>query len=515
VILVVLADDIGMAQVGWVPNSSASRGGPDGSSLTPRLDALASQGLILSSHYTSFWCTPSRVSFLSGRLPVHAQTGQDFPETPSAGMPRNMTGLGHLLKRANFSTAAVGKWDAGCATPDHTPQGRGFDASLVSFEHMTDRWTQKIFPGGTACTLIDPTITDLFLNGAPARDLNGTGFSEDLHVAHVRGIIANTSSEQPLFIYYAPHIAHYPLQVPQAALARFDFMADDESACNSTVPYIWPGQTNTSAFRCRAMAAALVNLLDGAIGSIVDALVARGLWEETLMLFSSDNGAPLDVSESGGNNFPLRGSKYSSWEGGVRVPAFVSGGFLPAARRGATEAEPIHISDWYRTLGNLVGVDAHDARAAAAGLPPVDSLDVWPLVSGASPTSPRTEIPVSPNVLISFPWKLLRGPQDWSGRTSQVYPNATSVLPSASPNQWEFCGAGCLFDIVSDPEEYHDVAAANPALVANLSARLDFLRTSFFSNNDTGVDACPPGTPLCGCWAAIHTWGGFFGPYQI
>ena len=514
VILVVLADDLGYANVGFIPGSPAATAGPGGASLTPRLDALAAAGVRLDAHYASFWCTPSRAALLTGRLPVHVQNGQAFPETPSAGIPRAMTALPAYFARAGWATAAAGKWDAGMATPDHTPRGRGFNRSLVSFEHMTDRWTQRIFPGGTACTLVDATIGDLWLDDAPARALNGTGFTEDLHVAFLREVIAGAAADAPLLVYYAPHIAHYPLQVPRERLARFAFMGDDEAACNATVPYIYPN--STEPLRCRAQEAALIEMLDDAVGAVVDAVAARGWWADTLMLFSSDNGAPLDVSESGGNNFPLRGGKYSSWEGGVRVPAFVSGGFVPPARRGAAEPGVVHIADWLATLAGVAGVDASaDARAAAAGLPPLDSVDAWPLISGANATSPRAEIPVSPQVLISYPYKLLLGPQDWAGYTSAVYPNATSVQPAASPNQWAFCGAGCLFDLRADPEERVDVAAAHPALVANLTARLADLARGFYTNNDTGVDACPPGTPLCGCWAAVHTHGGFLGPFQV
>ena len=273
----------------------------------------------------------------------------------------------------------MGKWDAGVATPDHTPRGRGFAEALVSFEHMTDRWTQRVFPGGTACTLLDPTIVDLWDGDAPAVGLNGTGFSEDLHLARVLRALAGAAEPgaPPLLLYYAPHVAHYPLQVPKAYLDKFAFMGDDEGACNATVPYVYPGADPAQPLRCRAMEAALMALLDDAVGSAADALKASGLWAETLMLFASDNGAPLDVQESGGkcvawrrffsarptrffpararpaplnarspsvfSNWPLRGGKYASWEGGVRVPAFVSGGFLPPSRRGAEEPGPIHI----------------------------------------------------------------------------------------------------------------------------------------------------------------------------
>ena len=516
VILTILADDIGVGQVGFVSGSPASTGGPGGGSLTPSLDALAADGIRLTNHFTSFWCAPSRAAFLTGRLPVHVQMGQSFPENPSQGIPRNMTSMAALLARCGYETAAVGKWDAGMATRDHTPRGRGFAHSLISFEHMTDRWTQAIWPGGTACTLYDPTIKDLWADDGPARNLNGTAFQEDLHVSRLLSLIANASAAAPLFLYYAPHVAHYPLQVPEAALALFDFMSDDEGACNATVPYVFPAAGGqTQPYRCRAMEAALIHYLDAAIGTVVDALVARGWWNETLMLFASDNGAPLDVAESGGNNYPLRGGKYASWQGGVTTPAFIGGGYVPPARRGVTVDAPVHIADWLATFAGLAGVDPTDARGAASGLPPVDSVDLWPLLMGSNTTSPRQEIPISPDVLVAWPYKLLRGLQDWSGYTGPVYPNASSVAPDASPNTWTFCGGGCLYNLADDNEERTDVAAAHPDIVKALTLRLDLLKSDYYSNNETGTDVCPKGTLFCGCWAAVNVHGGFLGPYQI
>ena len=138
VVLIVLGDDIGHASAGWAAGSPAATAGPGGGSLTPRLDALAGSGVVLDNAISAFWCTPARSALLSGRLPMHVQQGQDFPETQTAGIPRNMTTLATYLKRAGFSTHSVGKWDAGMATPAHTPEGRGFDSSLVYYEHMND-----------------------------------------------------------------------------------------------------------------------------------------------------------------------------------------------------------------------------------------------------------------------------------------------------------------------------------------------------------------------------------------
>merc|ERR1712072_766159 len=118
---------------------------------------------------------------------------------------------------------------------------------------------------------------------------------------------------------------------------------------------------------------------------------AGGMWENTLLVVSSDNGGPADHE----SNFPLRGSKGSDFEGGVRTVAFVSGGWLPSHMRGAKIGGMMHITDWYATFASLVDEDPDDKAAAAAGLPPIDSLDMLPMLTGKNVTSPRTEIPLS------------------------------------------------------------------------------------------------------------------------
>ena len=162
------------------------------------------------------------------------------------------------------------------------------------------------------------------------------------------------------------------------------------------------------------------------------ALKDGGLWENTLVIFSSDNGGPADHA----NNWPLRGSKGSDFEGGVRVAAFLSGGWLAGARRAAAASDPatasttstaistavstaaistaaaatgtavaaapaapitglMHIADWWATLSAIAGAPMHDAKAAALGLPPIDSLDMGPMILGMNTTSPRDELVLS------------------------------------------------------------------------------------------------------------------------
>ena len=406
------------------------------------------------------------------------------------------------------------------ATRRHTPRGRGFDQSLIYYEHKNDYWDQTLLQ--SKCQKYNP-IVDLWGDDnagheGPARELNGTAYEEYMLRDRVLSIIAAHDAARPLFLVYTPHVAHCPLQVPPDWLARFN-ASDDEKDCQQQTTYIFPGSERRD-YRCRNQYRAMVALLDAALGNITDALKAKGMWQDTLMVLSSDNGGPVDTAESGATNFPLRGGKYSDWEGGIRVAAFASGGFLPAAARGTTNDGIVHIADWYGTYATLAGVDPTDAAAAAAGLPPVDSVNVWPLVSRANLTSPRAEIPVGPNVLIQGRYKLITNRMieaTWGGPN---YPNSSSVASPVDPGPTMNCTAngGCLFDVVADYTEHTDIAAQNPAVVKSMTARLAELVKGYYSNSDdfTATSVCPQNmgnvTP-CGCWAALNVWGGFFGPW--
>jgi arylsulfatase A-like enzyme len=101
----------------------------------------------------------------------------------------------------------------------------------------------------------------------------------------------------------------------------------------------------------------MVNIMDEVVGNLTQAYQAKaGMWDNTLVIFSSDNGGPVDLAENAANNWPRRGGKYSLFEGGINVAAFVSGGLLPTAVRGTTNNGIVHIADWYATLAGLYGV---------------------------------------------------------------------------------------------------------------------------------------------------------------
>ena len=167
--------------------------------------------------------------------------------------------------------------------------------------------------------------------------------------------------EKPLFFCWTPHTVHSPLEVPAAYLSAFDFTG---------------GRAAGGAAWDRQEYMAMVSYMDASINEVTSLLRKIKMWEQTVLVFSADNGGPIYWSGVGGaNNYPMKGGKASNWQGGVRVNSFVSGGFLPPAQRGKKLAGLVGIWDWYGTFATLGGVeDWSDKRAAAAGLPPVDSV---------------------------------------------------------------------------------------------------------------------------------------------
>jgi arylsulfatase B len=426
-IFFVMVDDLGSADVGFTRFGEPPHDPSTSPTVqTPHMNQLASEGVLLRRHYVHYVCTPTRSAVQTGRLPVHVQLGLANPASPAAGIPRNMTGLPDALRKggAPYMAHLVGKWDAGMATVDHTPQGRGYNSSLHYFEHMNDYWTQRAVQ--TSCY----NATDLWDTDRPAKPLRGTQFEEYIFRDRLLSIVREHDAAKPLLLFYTPHVAHMPLQVPAEYLDRFRPLTEsgpgDEGLCGQfSFPCTPPnalvldpatgctGGENSSKpchFACRAQYAASVALLDDVIGNVTAAIVGRGMWDDTLMIFSSDNGGPETLHSNAANNYPQRGGKFGSMEGGIRVAAFVSGGYLPRSARGTHCDGMISVADWYGTLARLAG-DAHpvDDKAASAvpPLPAIDSLDVWALVTGVNKTSPRTVLPVDTATLLVGSHKLI------------------------------------------------------------------------------------------------------------
>ena len=412
------------------------------------------------------------------------------------------------------------------ATKRHTPVGRGYKTGLTYFDLDTvrafasaaparrarmpapltppfharrqDFWTEA--KQGCGTKKAPATVVDMWLNQGPGIGYNGSqacsqteqagcAYQDDVFTQRVLDIIANYTGDAPLFLFWAPHAPHDPYQAPDAYLSKFAKIDQPE----------------------RQFYSAMVNLLDDNVGKVVAALKAKGLWDNMLLVGTSDNGGP-EGDGYGANNWPLRGGKSSNWQGGVRVNAFAAGGAVPPSRRGTTESGLIEIADWYTTFCGLAGVDPADPEGVAAGLFPPDGLDMWPLLSGANTTSPRQYVvlgssdtsPQAGNttvqgVIRNDGFKLLLGNVENNWWTGPVYPNSTTY-PTGHYN----CGGGCLFNIFDDPTEHNEISAQHPDVVAQLAKVVKAQRVYSPDRGSNDGEACTK---------ALNIHEGFYGPF--
>jgi arylsulfatase B len=229
---------------------------------------------------------------------------------------------------------------------------------------------------------------------------------------------------------------------------------------------------------------------------------------------------------------PLRGGKAANFEGGIRVNAFVSGGVIPVSQRGRKLDGLITLWDWYATFARLAGVDPIDHRAAKAGLPSIDSIDVSEYILGHSSASPRKEMIVGApsgyrdiwggdhmetqvnGVIVDEGdaglWKLMVGALSMDVWTGPHYPNDTAAWTAEnSPEQLFFdCGEGCLWRLDQDPTEHFDVSKhpANAKRIAQMKAAAEAANATTFSPNRGQAD------PLA-CTTAKTKWNNFWGPF--
>ncbi|HEX7901690.1 MAG TPA: arylsulfatase [Planctomycetota bacterium] len=387
-IVVLLADDLGWADVGWHRSEIP----------TPRLDGLAEAGAKLEAFYVQPVCSPTRAALLTGRYPMRhgLQVGVVRPWA-RYGLPLEERTLPDALREAGYATSICGKWHLGHHEPAYLPTRRGFDHQYGHYNGAIDYFTHDRDGG-----------FDWHRNDAACRD---DGYSTHLIAKEAAQVVRTHAGKKPFFLYVAFNAVHAPHQAPERYMEPFAAMKGE-----------------------RRKYAGMLAALDEAVGTIVDAVDQAGVRENTLFLFSSDNGGPTPVA----NNGPLRAGKGTLYEGGVRVPAFASWkGRIPA---GSVVDQPLHMVDWYPTLLKLAGAKLEQKL-------PVDGRDAWTTIAQGAP-SPHDDLLLNTEpeagALRAGDWKL--------------------VVKGTSAE---------LYDLKDDPFEKRDRAAEKPEKVKELRERLD------------------------------------------
>ena len=412
-----LVDDLGRTDVGFM-------GGKD--IRTPHIDKLARAGAILDSHYVQPVCSPTRAALMTGRYATH--TGVYTIVRPHAGwgLPLEERTLAGALKDAGYETAITGKWHLGEFEPAYRPTARGFDHQYGHYFGAIDYFTH-IRDGDH-----DWHRDDM--------ELKEEGYSTELIAREACRLIAAKDKSKPLFLYVPFNGVHSPFQVPERYLTPYAELKGN-----------------------RRQTAGMIAAVDEAIGQIVAALEAAGLRDDTLIVFSSDNGGPNPGSVS--TNGALRAGKGTIHEGGIRVCAFANWpGRIPA---GVTIKEPMHAVDWFPTLVKLAGGSLATDKQRLE----LDGRDVWPMLTEGA-KSPHEAI-----LCVQSPQRAAVRMGDWklivnaAAKASEAA--ATPAPARRKRRQQATMGDGVeLYNLATDIGETTNLADKEPQRVSSMRATL-------------------------------------------
>jgi len=433
-ILVIVADDLGFADVGF---NGATFG-------TPNIDSIAKSGMVLDHFYVSALCSPSRAGLLTGRYPHRfGIMGDTITPGSDFGMDPAEETIADVVARAGYERRSfLGKWHLGHRSRAFHPMNFGFTSFYGHYNGAIDYFTHK-----------REGQVDWHRDHTPSAD---KGYSTDLLAREAVRIIRTPSPHgSPWLMWLAFNAPHGPYQAKPEDLAAVGFDPSKprfphRESKREGADYGEQGRGNTK----RQTALAMIHALDRGIGQVLDALRQTGQLENTLIVFTSDNGGPgrAGAKDNPSSNGPLRGWKFLHYEGGERVAAAMS---WPAGleHRAAAEVGPVSYVDILPTLAHIAGatmrrtVDGEDLSAA--------------LLSGTPPTGKRT---------------LFMG-EDYrvAAASNERGPTDTQALRGRAAagriGRWKLVGEE-LYDVVADPYEKHDVAAEHPAIVANLEQRI-------------------------------------------
>ncbi len=390
-----LADDMGWADAGY----------QGGDVSTPNIDRLAREGVELNQFYTQPVCTPTRACLLTGRYAFKTGTEVRFAPTHTGGMLIDERTLADALKDAGYRTVMLGKWHLGQWEKQFLPNQRGFDHHYGQYGGVIDYYTH----------LRNDTILDWHRNGRPVVE---EGYSTYLIADEAERLIERYDNSKPFFFYVPFNAPHGPRQAPQEVVEKYEQQGHKN-----------PGY------------AATLECMDTAIGRILNAIEKRGLRENTVVMFSSDNGG----TKNPGND-PLTGHKSAYLEGGVRVPAVIS--WPGGLKAGSVVNEPLHIVDVYPTFVKLAG-------GSLAQPLPLDGKDAWPTIAQGRP-GPHEEIVYGLGAIRRGDWKLIEADVEYYG--------------------WK-AGVTHLYNIPQDPHEQNNLAEELAGKVKELQARLAYHAT--------------------------------------
>ncbi len=425
-LVLIVADDLGYAELGCYGQKKIR---------TPRLDRMAAEGLRFTRFYAgNAVCAPSRCVLMTGKHPGHAAIRDNGDAAVPAGqpiegqtpLPQSETTLAEILHARGYATMAAGKWGLGMFGSSGDPLRRGFDGF---FGYNCQRHAHFHYP-----EYLYRNAERFELPGNTKK--TGPTHSHDLMEAEALKFLGEPR-DRPFFLFLPFTLPHVSVQIPEAELAEYRGTLGPDPAYDGKKGYL-PHPAPHAAY------AAMVTRVDRTVGKVLDALRSRGLAENTLVIFTSDNGPTHNVGGADSTFFesagPLRGLKGSLYEGGIRVPciAWRPGAVTP----GSETAFPCGFVDLLPTL----------AAAAGAKAPPgLDGVDLTSVLAGRAP-------PAREALYWEFP--------GYGGQQAGVMGNLKAVRQRLGQGQ----ATTELYDLAADEGERVDLAVQRPNDVRKLEA---------------------------------------------
>ncbi|MCB9876976.1 MAG: sulfatase-like hydrolase/transferase [Planctomycetes bacterium] len=453
-VLIFVSDDQGWADIGYHNPAVYS----------PRLDALAAEGARFTQHYVMPQCTPTRVAILTGRYPSRfGPAAREASNDPA--LPLGTPTLADVATARGYDTHLVGKWHLG-STPANGPNRYGFAHSYGSLAGAVGMYDHHYRKGKFADSWQrDGALIDGAENGRHTTDLIADEAIRVLRQPH----------ERPFLLYVAFHAVHTPLDERGRHVDRPTQLDPDD-------PTRWLDEDDIEWFHDpdgviqrerdpeKRLLLAAVHHLDHAIGRVVDALRAAKLADDTLILFTSDNGPQVDWPGNAypddlkltdfNQSLPMRGKKVDVYEGGIHVPGFAvwPGHIAP----GAIDT-PVHVVDWLPTIAALLARADADAAERTAPAIDGDGVDLGPLLFATAEARAAASLPDR-----DLYWTWSRVTNRWALRHDDWKIVRYGKGAPEHAEQWQ------LFDLAADPREAEDLGAQHPAIRQRLHER--FLR---------------------------------------
>ncbi|KAK7093873.1 arylsulfatase B-like [Littorina saxatilis] len=444
-IVFIVADDLGWNDIGF--------NNPD--IISPNVDRLAREGIILDHAYVQPLCSPSRSSFMTGYYPY--RTGLQHmvidPQQPVCA-PLTKSFLPQEMKNLGYATHIVGKWHLGFCNWNCTPTFRGFDSFLGYYNAQENYYFRT-------CEY----YYDFRDNQTLSVKQNGT-YSTYVFQERVRNIINTHDTSKPLFLYLPLQSVHMPLEVPKHYYNMYPNIQNED----------------------RRIFSGMVTAMDDVIGNLTSFLTQRDMYNDTLFVFTADNGGWIQF---GGNNYPLRGGKFTIWEGGTRAVSFVTGPGLKV--RGTRFEGLMHAVDWMPTIVAAAGGEIKDKD--------IDGINMWDAISTGS-ASPRSEFIYNLDdmflpgeghagirqgdykLIVGFPglysgWYLPNQTQDsvagqkvMAAINASYQPDGRPLKPFTLENPQGWDDEPHLYNLKDDPTEHNNLADQMPDLVVKLKQRM-------------------------------------------